>query len=523
MTRSLRILHLEDSRLDADLTAKHLSSFGLNCQIQRVENREDYVRALRNGTFDLILADYSLPDFNGQLALELARELSVSVPFIFVSGVLGEEVAIDSLRQGATDYVLKHRLERLGPAIRRALAEQEGNLARVRAEAALRDSEFRYRLLVESVQEYALLMTDTDGIVTLWNKGAERLFGFTETEMIGHSVRRLLGIGEATTPDAALEFRTALLNQSQFEQWLVRSDGTKFWAGGDISTIRATDGRVKGYATVVRDNTERKLAEEERTALLLREQAARAEAERRAAELTEVNSALSRSNAELEQFAYAASHDLQEPLRMVKSFTQMLGLRLGPNLDSKASEMLKFVEFGSERMQHLVDDLLSYSRVLHDRETSLEAVDLDLVLDRTLLYFTDQIERESAVIVREPLPAVMANGERIGLVLQNLLSNALKYRNSHTPSIKFTSTAGETEHTIQVEDNGIGFDPQYADRIFGLFKRLHRSDEYPGTGVGLALCKQIVEQSGGKIWAESKPGCGAKFSFTLPKASRNES
>lgn len=514
----LHILHLEDSKLDAELTSLHLRNSGIPCRIKRVETREEFVRALSSDQFDLILADYSLPQFDGQLALEITRQRSIDVPFIFVSGCLGEEVAIESLKQGATDYVLKHRLERLAPAVRRALAEREERLVRLLTEEALRESEFRYRLLVDSVQEYALFTTDLEGRITLWNPGAERLFGYSEQSAIGQPANDLLMIrSEHLFRLNAANASTSFEGRKQFEQWLVREDGTRFWAGGNVAPITTTADRALGFVMVIRDNTERKQAEEDRNTLLEREKLARTEAELRAAELTEVNAALSRSNAELEQFAYAASHDLQEPLRMVKSFTQMLAARFKGTLDPKAEEMVQYIEFGSERMQNLVDDLLSYSRVLHDRETNQQTVDMNSILDETLLCFKDQIESLHAVVLRDPLPPVMANRERIGLVLQNLLSNALKYRDSRPPLIRISAVQNEAEDIIEVQDNGIGFDPQYADRIFGLFKRLHRSDQYPGTGVGLALCKQIVEQHGGRIWAESTAGEGSRFSFSVPK------
>ncbi len=516
----LQVLLLEDSKLDADLTIKHLAHAGLAFELTQIETQKQFVEALLERPFDLILADYALPDFDGQTALEVARKMSVDTPFIFVSGVLGEEIAINSLREGATDYVLKHRLERLGPAVKRALAERLERQARLATEAALRESEFRYKLLADNVQEYAFFMTDLQGRVTLWNKGAERIFGRREAAVLGHSVEELfLGPG-----DCSLAFGTkvpTLEEKEQYEGWLFRSDGSIFWASGITNVVRTANNQMQGFVTVIRDNSERKRAEEERMALLIREQAARADAEQRAADLVQANAALGRSNAELEQFAYAASHDLQEPLRMVKSFAQLLAHHCKGKLDAKSEEMLQFIERGSGRMQRLVDDLLSYSRVLHDRESNQKPIDLNISLDNALFYLRDQIETTRAVLLREPLPLVIADGDRIVLVFQNLLSNALKYRNSHPPRILVSAVRREAEWIIRVQDDGIGFDPQYSSKIFGLFKRLHRADEYAGTGVGLALCKQIVEQHGGLIWADSRLGEGATFSFSLRAA--NES
>ena len=520
----LHVLLLEDSKLDADLAAAYLKNSGLVCEITRVETEEQFAQALASNAFDLILADYALPDFDGQSALEMVRKASADIPFIFVSGVLGEEVAIDSLRQGATDYVVKNRLERLGPAVKRALSEQVERRERQRTETALREAEMRHRLLVDSVQEYALFMTDAEGRITLWNRGAERLFGYLEGEVLGKPVQRLYP-AEAEIESAEIRGEPKITLEDGHavnERWLLRRDGAQFWSGGVTTPVWDESGQLQGHATVIRDNTERKRAEEERADLLGREQQARADAEQRAAELTEANAALARSNAQLEQFAYAASHDLQEPLRMVKSFTQLLAQRYKGKLDAKAEEMLHFIEAGSGRMQRLVDDLLSYSRVLHDREQGKQLVDLNALVEEVLFYFSSKLEETGAEVTREVLPSVLGNSERIGLVLQNLLSNALKYQDSRPPRIHISATRHDNEYIISVRDNGIGFDPQYADRIFGLFKRLHRAEEYPGTGVGLALCKQIIEQHGGRIWADSKPGQGSTFFFSLPGSSEEK-
>lgn len=400
MESRLHILQLEDSLLDADLTQAHLKSLGFGCEWTRVETENQFVQALASRSFDLILADYALPNFDGQSALEIVRRQQLDTPFIFVSGVLGEEVAIDSLRQGATDYVLKSRLQRLGPAVRRAITEQRERQEWQRTEAALREAEKRH--------------------------------------------------------------------------------------------------------------------EEERGELLRCEQRARTEAEKRAAELVEVNAALARSNSELERFTYAASHDLQEPLRMVKNFTQMLSRYCAGKLDKQAEEMMQIIEKGSDRMQNLINALLSYSRVLHDPEQDHRLMDLNDLLDQTLFSFQTTIDETGATVTREGLPSLRVNAERISLVFQNLLSNALKYQDGSPPQIHVAADQRFGEWIISVRDNGIGFDPQYADRIFGLFKRLHRDDQYPGTGVGLALSKQIVEQHRGRIWAESQPGQGATFFFSLP-------
>jgi PAS domain S-box-containing protein len=224
---------------------------------------------------------------------------------------------------------------------------------------------------------------------------------------------------------------------------------------------------------------------------------------------------LARSNSELEQFAYVASHDLQEPLRMVSSYMQLLARRYKGKLDSDADEFIGFAVDGAVRMQALILDLLAFSRV-GTRGSAFAPVDMQLVLDKTLANLRLAIAESGAQITQDPLPTLNADSMQIGQLLQNLIGNALKFRGERTPEIHIGATRHGTEWHFTVRDNGIGIDPQYKERIFIIFQRLHRKEEYPGTGIGLAICKKIVERHGGRIWLDSVPGQGATFHFTLP-------
>jgi hypothetical protein len=232
------------------------------------------------------------------------------------------------------------------------------------------------------------------------------------------------------------------------------------------------------------------------------------EAERRAQELE-------RSNADLQHFAYIASHDLQEPLRMVSSYMQLLSRRYKEKLDADADEFIGYAVDGAKRMQALINALLSYSRV-GTQGKGLEHTDCEKVLDDTLAALKNAIEDSGAQISRGALPTVMADATQLGQLFQNLIANAIKFRNHHAPVVRISAERKGTEWVFTVADNGIGFDPEYADRVFVMFQRLHGRDAYPGTGIGLAVCKKIVERHGGKIWVDSKPGEGACFHFTLP-------
>jgi PAS domain S-box-containing protein len=252
--------------------------------------------------------------------------------------------------------------------------------------------------------------------------------------------------------------------------------------------VFAPDGEVQSVTGSTRDVTDRRTAEDE----------------------------LRRMNRELEEFAYVASHDLQEPLRMVNIYTQLILKSLGGE-DAKLDNYAGFVRQGVQRMEGLIRDLLTFSRITHDSELPASTADLSVSLNETLSVFKNRIEESGAAITAQTLPTVRGDAPQMAHVFQNLLSNALKYRKKNVPpEIQIAAEPDGEQWTISVRDNGIGFDPQYAERIFGLFKRLHR-DEYPGTGLGLAICQRIVERYGGRMWAEGRPGDGATFYFTLPK------
>jgi light-regulated signal transduction histidine kinase (bacteriophytochrome) len=290
------------------------------------------------------------------------------------------------------------------------------------------------------------------------------------------------------------------------ELYARRKDGSEFPVDISLWPLEREGGLF--ILAAVRDMTEHKrlqaqLAGEHR------------ELEQTKHELEKTVAELKRSNAELEQFAYVASHDLQEPLRMVASYTQLLAKRYHGKLDADADEFIGYAVDGATRMQRLIKDLLAYSRVTTQGQV-FERVDSKVLLKEVLSNLRLAVEESRAVVTHGALPMVMADGVQLGQLLQNLIGNAIKFRSEEVPWVHVSAERRTNEWLFSVRDNGIGIDPQYAERIFIIFQRLHNREEYPGTGIGLAMCKKIVERHGGRIWMKSQLGKGATFYFTLP-------
>ena len=368
---TLRVLLLEDNPMDSELTLQELRKGGFNVAADTATNAEEFTRQVKANQYHIVLADYTLPQWTGMDALHLLRGQSLDTPLILVTGSLGEEKAVECLKQGATDYVLKDRISRLPLAVRRALEEKRLRQEHREAEADL----------AQKVKE------------------------------------------------------------------------------------------------------------------------------------------LARSNAELEQLAYVASHDLQEPLRMVSSYTQLLAKRYQGQLDSEADKFIAYAVDGANRMQRLIQDLLAYSRVGKGQRDQVETSS-EAALQHALTNLSQAITENNAVVTHDPLPPVVINDVQLTQLFQNLVANAIKYHGPEIPRIHVFSITKDKELTFSVQDNGIGISAQYFERIFVMFQRLHARDEFSGTGIGLAISKKIIERHGGRISVESDPGKGSTFSFSLPISQR---
>ncbi|MGA2645582.1 MAG: PAS domain S-box protein [Candidatus Sulfotelmatobacter sp.] len=483
---------------------------------------------------------------------------------------------------------------------------------------ALRESEERYRMLLDGIEDYAIFMMDAQGQILSWNAGAERIKGYTSDQIIGHNFSRffLPEDIERGRPEEVLRIAAAS-GRYEEQSMRVRKDGSRFLANVTFTALRDSAGTLRGFSEFSHDLSESKESGAKYQALLeaapdamvvvnaageivlLNVQAEKqfgysrneligqrvknivpegfaerliADSARSAAEalaqqigtgieliarrkdgsefpieimLSPLESAegilvtaairdisvrkeseqhlvktvgeLKRSNDELQQFAYVSSHDLQEPLRMVASYTQLLAKRYKGRLDSDADEFITFAVDGCNRMQGLIQDLLAYSRAGTNAKELCEVSGED-ALQGALTNLRITLEQSGAVVTHDSLPALMTDETQLIQIFQNLVGNAIKYCSTEVPRVHVSATKnGDNEWIFSVRDNGLGIAPQYFERIFILFQRLHGRNEFEGTGIGLAICKKVVERLGGRIWVESQPEKGSTFYFALPE------
>ncbi|MGQ0829316.1 MAG: MASE1 domain-containing protein [Bacteroidota bacterium] len=357
----------------------------------------------------------------------------------------------------------------------------------------LQESEERFRVLVESIKDYAIIMLDTDGNIESWNAGAESIEGYASEEIIGKHISVFYTTEEIEHDEPKNNLNKArATGHFESEALRVRKNGSEFWADVIITALYDENKKLRGFVKITRDITERKNAE---------------------IELNKKSEELARSNAELEQFAYVASHDLQEPLRMVNSYVQLLASRYKDKLDKDANDFIEFAVDGSTRMRTLIQSLLEYSRV--NRIKPFEKIDVNEIINEVMHDLKDSIEKTHAIIKVDKLPVITGDAVLIGQLFQNLIFNAIKFKGPHDPEIIISGKKQNREYLFSIKDNGIGIQKEYSEKIFVIFQRLHSKEKYPGTGIGLAICKKIVERHGGKIWVESELGKGTTFYFTI--------
>lgn len=344
----------------------------------------------------------------------------------------------------------------------------------------------------------AIITVDKDQKITLFNAAAERMFCCPVAEAVGQSLSRFIPLRfrEIHGEHIRIYGETGVTTRamaSQRQLMALRASGEEFPVEATISQIVVAGHKL--FTAIVRDVSERTRAEEA---------------------LTRQTEELARSNVELERFAYVASHDLQEPMRTVQSFAQLLQRNFGESLKGDAEEYLNFIVGGVQRMQTLINDLLAYSRV-SSQGAAFAPADCAQIFAKVLENLQASIKSDQAIVTVEPLPVVMGDATQLGQIFQNLLVNAIKFHGKRTPQIHISVKEAATAWVFSVVDNGIGIAEEYFDRIFIIFQRLHTSDEYGGTGIGLAICKKIAERHGGHIWLESVIGQGSTFYFSVLK------
>ncbi|HEX4927737.1 MAG TPA: PAS domain S-box protein [Burkholderiales bacterium] len=368
-------------------------------------------------------------------------------------------------------------------------------LRRKQAEDVVRESEVRFRETFELAGS-GMAHVGLDGRFLRVNRRLCEILGRSAAELIGRSVKEISHPEDRDLTDAErARVRDGEREVAHFEKRYLRPDARTVWVDLAVALARSAGGEPLYEIAVFDDITERKNAE---------------------AALRAAHEELKRSNAELEQFAYVASHDLQEPLRMVSSYTQLIERRYGDRLDGDAREFMHYVVDGAARMKQLIEDLLAYSRVGTKRGEFRE-IALEAALKRALGNLRAAIEESGAAVTWDALPQVRGDEMQLAQLFQNLIGNALKFRGASVPRVHVCALDKGSEWEISVSDNGIGIEPQYFERIFMVFQRLHTMGDYPGTGIGLAICKKVVERHGGRIGVSSRPGEGSRFHFTLPK------
>ena len=417
---------------------------------------------------------------------------------------IGTGIELTGRRKNGSEFPIEIMLSPLESAEGILVTAAIRNISmRKAAEKHLAQMEGRYRGLLEAAPD-AMVVVNQDGEIVLLNVQAEKQFGYRRDELVGQKVKNIIpeGFAERLIADALRSAADALAQQigTGIELNGRRKNGSEFPIEIMLSPLESAEGIL--VTAAVRDITTRKKAE---------------------AHLLQKVEELNRSNEELEQFAYIASHDLQEPLRMVASYTQLLSMRYKGKLDSDADEFISFAVDGASRMQRLIKDLLAYSRV-GTKPPDLQDTSSEKALQHALINLRGAVAESGALVTYDPLPIVVADEMQLIQLFQNLVGNAIKYQDSEVPRVHISATvSAEKKWIFSVRDNGLGINSLYFEKIFGVFQRLHKREEFEGTGVGLAICKKIVERHGGAISVESKLGHGSTFFFALAESDKEPS
>ncbi|MBX9257939.1 response regulator [Desmonostoc muscorum CCALA 125] len=500
----LRFLLLEDSLLDAELTQAMLAEGGIDCELVRVESGAEFLTAISTEAFDLILADYALPSFDGISALEIARNQCPEIPFIFVSAVLGEELAIEALKNGATDYVLKQRLGRLVPSVQRALREAKERRDRQLVEESLQKSEARYRRIVDTSYE-GIWTIDSQGRTEFVNQRMSQMLGYAAEEMLGRFIFDFIDVVDGIDTAEKLQWFKKQDSDLKEGRWRCK-DGSYIWTLISARAIFNEQHEFLGAIAMLTDITDRKRTEEERDRLLQREKLARAEAEA--------------ANRIKDEFLAVLSHELRSPLNPILGWAKLLQSRKFN--ETALKKALETIERNAKLQAQLIEDLLDVSRILQGKlNLNMASVDLASTIEAAME--TVRLAAEAKTIHIETMldsrvGKVLGDSARLQQIVWNLLSNA----------VKFTATGGQVnvqlecidaDAQITVSDTGKGIKSDFLPHVFDYFCQGDNTTtrKFGGLGLGLAIARHLVEMHGGTIWVQS-PGenQGATFTVRLP-------
>ncbi|MFL6693705.1 MAG: response regulator [Ramlibacter sp.] len=502
--RPLRVLLLEDSRFDAELLRETLAASYPLAQLDVVRDEPGFVGAIATQRYDLILSDFEIPGFSGEQALAEARAKTPRTPFVFVSGVIGEDNAVEMLKRGATDYVSKSRLVRLPLVIQRALREVGQREARDTAQMQLREANAVFARVVDSLRNYAVLLFDRHGTIRSWNQAARDIFGYDGDEMIGMSAEILFTPEDRKAGTFQREMADALQKgKADDNRWMMRRDGLRLWAEGVLVPLYSDNGELSGFSKIVRDATA-----DYRDAEALR--AAKEEAER--------------ANQAKDRFLAVLSHELRTPLSPIATAAHLL--ERTATVPPKYGNLLPMIQRNVALEARLIEDLLDLTSISAGK-VSLRPKPVDMhALVHVVVDMLDEQVREKHLNLKLELGAahamVYADEARMQQVLWNLLRNAIKFT-AEGGQVQIRTRQDGAQFVLDCTDDGIGIEPEALPRIFSAFEQADRevSQKFGGLGLGLAIARGLVAEHKGELGAHSE-GRGKGATFTLRLRSQSE-